>query len=977
MKRLLLFLTFILLITSYINAQFTDDPALNTIVNDMSGEQVIPHIAYDDAGNFYIGFFSNTTGNYNVRLQYFTYDGTAQWADDGILISDNVQLLWLTEWDLTTDNTGNCVLTFHDNRNGNIDVFAYAISPTGTFLWGADGIQLSTSSEDELAPPSITVTEDNNTIVAWYRPTTSYYEIVLQKITPSGTLSWGNSGIIYGSSTIAYTVPKVLGIDGDNFLLGFYKESGSIPALTRHLYAQKFNGSGASQWTDDVLISNSNGISAYVDFRYASDGANGMIFAWNDDWDSDMNIDAKASRVLADGTVPWPANGVEMNTTASTSNQNTRIVGVNSSNEVIFSWDKKNANQSQTAISGQKLSTDGMRQWTDSGLEFIPMSMDVGGTIGGRIYDGTTSIITYDYSTGGTTSDINAIGVDNNGSLVWSPTITNMSSRVTQKVHSICSNLFNGQLIVVWEDGSSSADIYMQNIYYDGTMGDPPLSDDATLSDLTVNSVTVEGFSPDTYNYSVGIPIGDPLPITGATPNDPVATVDITQATAVPGSSSVLVTAEDGTQLTYTIDFHIAGTDATLTDLTVDGTTIPGFDPNIFTYDYEVATGDPIPVTGATPADPLADMVITQATTLPGVATVVVTSEDGITTNTYTVNYLYDPGTDATLVDLQVAGVTIEGFDPNIYYYEYGCIYQEPSPYVTGIPNDPLATVDDTQCLEIPGDAILVVTAEDGVTQLTYTVHFYYIDYDATLSDLTVDGVTIPGFDPQITSYQYLVPDTINIPVVDGTTTDPDATLNIVQASGIPGTATLNVVAEDGVNEQTYTVDFYVLPADATLSDLTVDGITITDFDPYTLEYEVEVPEGSPVPVINGTTNDPLATKEVIQATGVPGEGTIVVTAQDEITQITYTVMFKLITDINDNSFSDLKYYPNPVSKLLYINNIPENSIVKIISLTGIEVASSQVTSGVIDLSHLEKGLYLLSVEKDGKQLRVSKILKN
>ena len=957
MKKIIFTTLLIISLVFTLSAQWTDDPLSNTIVNNLSGSQAVPHIAYDASGNFYVGFYSNDAGNYDIRLQYYTFDGIAQWAANGIIVSSHPQNSWVTDWDLTTDNNGNCVLAFNDVRDGNANIYTYAISPTGTFLWGADGIALTSDPEFE-AVPSITVTSSNNVIVAWSRPTTTEAVIVMQKITPAGNLEWGNNGIIYQTGSQNYTGARVLGIDGDNYIMAFYKETGNFPAITRHIYAQKFDGSGTAVWADDALVSNSNGINPYNNFYIASDNANGIIVSWMDDGDSDANIDGVVQHILADGTTNWPTNGVEVNTTSSTSNQNVMILGVDNNGNVLVTWSKKNGNQSQTAIAGQKINPSGIRQWTDDGIEFVAMSSDVGGTNGGAVFDGTNALIVYDISVGGSSSHVKALGVNGDGVLIWSPTTTLMSSRSSSKVHLVASSIYYNQVIAVWEDAGT--DIYMQNIYTDGTMGDPPISTDATLSDLTVNGTTVDGFSPTNYNYSVPIPTGDPLPITGATTSFPAATIAITQATAVPGQAVVLVTAEDGTtQLTYTIDFYIAGTDATINDLTVDGVTIPGFAPDVFNYDYSVATGDPIPVVGATPSDPLAIMVINQATSLPGAATVAITSEDGLTTNTYTVNFLYNPGTDATLSDLLVAGVTIDGFDPAIYNYTYAVIFNNPSPYVQGIPNDPLATVDDTQCIYIPGDGILVVTAEDGVTTLTYTVSFYFLGYDATLSDLTVDGVTINGFDPNITSYQYLVDDITPIPVVDGTTTDPLATLTTTQATEIPGDATLYVVAADGVTELTYTVHFYTLATDATLSDLTVDDITITDFSPATYYYEVDVPEGHPIPVIDGTPNDTLATLEITQALIIPDDATIVVTAQDGTTQLTYTVHFNLITGINENDAMIISTYPNPVVNTLYFAGIKDIAQIDIISLVGKKVLSETITANQgIETTFLKGGIY-------------------
>jgi hypothetical protein len=92
-----------------------------------------------------------------------------------------------------------------------------------------------------------------------------------------------------------------------------------------------------------------------------------------------------------------------------------------------------------------------------------------------------------------------------------------------------------------------------------------------------------------------------------------------------------------------------AGTDATLSDLKVDGTTIAGFSPATISYTKGVLAGSPgIPqITLATTTDTNATRVITQATAVPGSATVVVTSQNASVTKTYTVNYVIEGPTTA------------------------------------------------------------------------------------------------------------------------------------------------------------------------------------------------------------------------------------------------------------------------------------------------------------------------------------------
>lgn len=106
-------------------------------------------------------------------------------------------------------------------------------------------------------------------------------------------------------------------------------------------------------------------------------------------------------------------------------------------------------------------------------------------------------------------------------------------------------------------------------------------------------------------------------------------------------------------------------TDATLSDLKIDGTTISGFGSATENYTYELLTGTTtVPqITSVTTTNASATHVITQATSIPGAATVVVTSSNGSTTKTYTVNYvLTGPTTNAPTPPNRTASSVISLF---------------------------------------------------------------------------------------------------------------------------------------------------------------------------------------------------------------------------------------------------------------------------------------------------------------------------
>lgn len=83
--------------------------------------------------------------------------------------------------------------------------------------------------------------------------------------------------------------------------------------------------------------------------------------------------------------------------------------------------------------------------------------------------------------------------------------------------------------------------------------------------------------------------------------------------------------------------------DASLSDLKINGSTLPGFSTSVMDYTYELVVGTTaVPqITSAVPTNPGATITsITQAPGIPGTASVLVTSQNGSATKTYTVNFV-------------------------------------------------------------------------------------------------------------------------------------------------------------------------------------------------------------------------------------------------------------------------------------------------------------------------------------------------
>jgi hypothetical protein len=258
-------------------------------------------------------------------------------------------------------------------------------------------------------------------------------------------------------------------------------------------------------------------------------------------------------------------------------------------------------------------------------------------------------------------------------------------------------------------------------------------------------------------------------------------------------------------------------TKATVKSISVNGVALADFAADKLTYNYELAFGTTdAPVVTAVAGDG-ATINITQAAAVDGTATVVCTSKDESASVTYTINFSVasSASSDASLKGIKVDDKALANFKADSFYYEYHVAYTSTAiPTVTAEENDENANAVVTPATEITkavtdaGTTVIVVTAQDGTTKLTYKVAFIRDDavkkinevilsnsYNAYILDgqaaepYVINGYYLAGQDaPTVTSYK----------VNDGTTWAQEGntiTLTGADASTATYALTLEAVA--------------------------------------------------------------------------------------------------------------------------------------------------------------------------------------
>ncbi|MCY3868416.1 MAG: cadherin-like beta sandwich domain-containing protein [Gemmatimonadetes bacterium] len=321
------------------------------------------------------------------------------------------------------------------------------------------------------------------------------------------------------------------------------------------------------------------------------------------------------------------------------------------------------------------------------------------------------------------------------------------------------------------------------------------------------------------------------------------------------------------------------------------------------------------------------------------------------------------PAMDATLSNLTInPGIMNPTFAPATLSYTALVPHDASSVTVTVTPNNPDATVSingqNTTTLNIPftGDTMdvtVTVTAVDGVTQLTYTItvnrapaglpQVTITANPTTVTEGTNATFTITANQPSVTDVNVNVNVTETAKMLSGT---PPSTVTI---SAGHTTATLTVATEDDdVDEHAsvvtaqvkvgtgYTIgdpssasvlvldDEVVLSTNAKLSSLTINpGTPNPAFDPDTYTYTATVPYATTTVTVTAipsdidatvTINGQTATSSNVPFTGDTMDITVTVTAEDNTTQVTYTITVNRGAPSTDATLSDLTINPGELN---------------------------------------------------------------
>ena len=380
-------------------------------------------------------------------------------------------------------------------------------------------------------------------------------------------------------------------------------------------------------------------------------------------------------------------------------------------------------------------------------------------------------------------------------------------------------------------------------------------------------------------------------------------------------------------------------------------------------YDYELNDNTAIPVVTATATDDAAKVTVTQATTIPGSATIKVVPQSGeADAVSYTINFTYTQKS-------------------TLLYEDFGMGYTTPVGW-TIMPG----ANDANMGWNLSRTIGMGYGGEGGFLMATGTMSFW--DRDEWV--ITPSVTLVKGKTYEITFYAKLPGYTENentfaeiFRVTAGTSSSKDAQTEELLKISTPQsgeytkfTAEFTAKASRpyyfGFNICTPKLETFSMPGisldeisisekaeelskDASLKTLTVNDIEIEIVSGKT-SYDYELNDNTAIPVVTATATDDAAKVTVTQATTIPGSATIKVVPQSgEADAVSYTINF---TYDPLNGYDKQKITDQIIYNGKMIFN-PSHLLLEVFDTTG-----RIVTKSIDDINteSLKKGVYIVRI---------------
>ncbi len=453
MKKITFLIMIALMISINVNAQWTTDTAINTLVADSESGDM--KAIGTSEGKTYVVFWKAVSApiNYELRLQMLGVDGSLMLGNDGILVSDQIPMSTFTYiWNITIDENDNLYIGATGSGGGE-PAYVFKLDTTGNHLWGTNGVNIGSGFSVTFLPLS-----SGETIVSWWPGSQG----LMQKYDASGTAIWGSTqSITEGAND---TVPANIFEHSDGgYMMVFHSLTFGINSI---LYGQRYNNLGESQWANPTQLADYGTV-----FNTTYSGLqDGDVVYMGYKASPGSRFDSFLQRLNPDGTLPWGINGSDFDTNQTDYEMNTQISFQPGSQNVWAICTYTTTSQGEKGEYVQKFDKDsGTRLLTENAKVIYPIGSEK--VHAGSLYlkdDAPLFLLKSGIDNGVSPTTLGGVLLDDNGDIVLNEDDLSAATFSANKGRIQFTKPINNQSIAVFiEDKGAGERIYAQNITHE------------------------------------------------------------------------------------------------------------------------------------------------------------------------------------------------------------------------------------------------------------------------------------------------------------------------------------------------------------------------------------------------------------------------------------------------------------------------------------------------------------------------------
>lgn len=288
-------------------AQWTTDPAVNTPVCTTPGtHQMFPQIASDENGGAFVVWVEAAADMMSTRIfaQHLSPAGTKLWAAGGIEATNASGLF--TSPQIVADGAGGAVISWINNPSGIIQYYMQRISATGQTQWTAGGVLVSDVVQVSSFNYQMIGDGLGGASLLWDDSRGGNVRVYAQHIDAAGNRLWANDGLPISPEFTDFMSSDAVADKEGGIFLCFGKNSGLLNL--HEVYVQHINADGIAEWGNDGLnLSNVSRDQLFC--KIAKDTSDHVIVVWQD-----FRLDPAWSQIYGQridsvGNLQWGPNG--------------------------------------------------------------------------------------------------------------------------------------------------------------------------------------------------------------------------------------------------------------------------------------------------------------------------------------------------------------------------------------------------------------------------------------------------------------------------------------------------------------------------------------------------------------------------------------------------------------------------------------------------------------------------------------------